>query len=111
MTVATIKGRELEVALPNQVQMVLMQRFITRVENESLDTKDRITSISRLLDVIENLVVNQVDRDWLVEGMLNGSVDIAELTAVVDAIADGMKAAANPEEVKAPVRRGRPKRT
>lgn len=111
MPVAVVKGRDIEIKLPNEIQLMMFQRLFNRVQSESLDVMERMNSVGRILDVVESLIVSPADRGWVVDLMIDGNLDLADLTPLLNAIVEGMKEKNAEAPVKAPVRRGRPKRS
>lgn len=113
MAVATIKGREIAVKAPTELQLMLLQRLSSKLKKASnLDFQEYLSSAGRALDILENLVEDPEDREWLIELTAAGGLHIDDFTPIVNALFDSLKD--QPEEVEAPkpvARRGRPKRT
>jgi hypothetical protein len=93
----TILDRQIEISLPNATQLGLMNRAakVATVAGEQLEdenlakekkeelTQAAINAIDRTLTIVESMFVHQADRDWAVEQMLAGRL---ELETVLDAI-------------------------
>lgn len=101
-----IAGRKIEVRNPTDAQLTLMHRShrlgsaalsrleeLTRVDEDKQD-KDSIAkaadssldSTARLLDVIEGLIIDPVDRNWLVSQMSLGVVELNDVIPVLQAL-------------------------
>lgn len=99
----TILDRELTFQAPNEVQAAMLHRTGKiaasageRLEEMAEDHPDRrpvftqaLDAIAKSLDVIEAMVVYDADRDWLVQQMMSGNVD---MTTLAEALTEGMKA-------------------
>lgn len=98
-----ILDREVEVQQLNDAQIMLLGREAARLSRGSQEGRDAVLSAARILDLLEQTLVQQEDRDWLVEQMTQGKVEMTDLLPTLTAFAG--------EAPKTgPVRRARPVR-
>lgn len=107
-----ILDREIEYKQPTAMQVALLGREYNLIDrankNKELISKEplkHIQAIGRILEVIEGLVKEDEDKEFLVEGMRNGTVELDDLLPLLKA------AIADQDKASGPVaRRGRAKR-
>jgi len=86
----TFAGRDILFRQPIAGQIIILRRRLLRLQQEAAQTQDenkRMELASQLivdtLSVVESLVVNPADVEFLEESMLTGKVDHTELMAVI----------------------------
>jgi hypothetical protein len=89
----TISGREIEFHRPTDAQILMVGRLL-RVSRGFTDMKedevDReqiqggVERMSMILDIIDSMVVNPSDRDWLETGIINGKLDLEQLMGALN---------------------------
>jgi hypothetical protein len=90
----TFAGREVLFRQPTAGQIIILRRRLLRLQAQAAQSPDQATQLelaSQLvvdtLSVVESLVVDPADVEYLEESMLTGKIDHTELMAVI-----GMKA-------------------
>lgn len=82
-------GRMVKVRPPKDLQMMMLGRVARRLEAagdiDPFDPDDvasmgLMKTAAQALDIIESLIVEQNDRDWLEQGIINGTVAMADLS-------------------------------
>lgn len=79
--------------------MMLLLREARQVERDENDGARRITAAARMFDILEYTVVTDEDRDFVLQSITDGKVELKDLLQGLSAFA---------EEQKPKVRRGRP---
>lgn len=102
----TLKGRDIGVKKLNDAQIALMTREANRAQRKSLDYQIRLEAVGRILDVLEAAIVSDDDKTYVVDLMVAGDLEMADLLPVITAFYSDTE-----ETDKPVVRRGRPKRT
>lgn len=103
-----VHGRQIMVREVLPAQAVLIMRLIRNLRRDVTPDVDRmvvINNTAKILDIIESAVVQQSDRDYLEDLIVDRKLDLKELVGVVTAF----KAADEEEPPK--VRRGRPRKS
>jgi hypothetical protein len=109
---AVVAGRTIELREPTKAQVIMMYRASTVARmaleraQEAEKAKDEDTlkigldeslnGAGRLLDLIERFVTKGADRDWLVESLLEGTIDLEDLTPIMQAISEDPEKKATP---------------
>lgn len=110
-----LAGRDVELKPPTYAQYLAVTRIMERLrraingEGEDSLNQSHVIQASKILDVIDSMVVSDKDRDFLEEAILSGKVDFDAMLAAFEA------ASVEPEkpEKKTPPRkatRGRARR-
>lgn len=103
-----VNGRQIVVRELLPAQAILIMRLIRNLRRDiGPDDVDRMTIINntaKVLDIIESAVVQQEDRDYLEDLIVERKLDLKELVGVVTAFRDDV-------EEKPKVRRGRPRKS
>lgn len=89
----TIGGREILFRPPTQAQLLIVGRLV-RTSRQFVDTDDKemdrvqiqggVEKMSMILDVIDSMVINPADRDFLEQQMIAGKLDLGELMEAFD---------------------------
>jgi len=94
-----INGRDITVRRLNDGQLALLFREANQVEKDNIDNRRRITAAARMFDLMEYTVVTEEDKQFVLDGIMDGKVELKDLLQGLSAFA---------EEQKPRVRRGRP---
>jgi hypothetical protein len=104
----TFRGREIWTRLPSPEQILVWKRVLHRLQeldDTELTGEALITALDRGRRVIDTLIVNRADKDWLDDQFLDGELtfqDIAPLpTIVAEAFAAAQAAEGNRETRRA----------
>lgn len=103
-----INGRQIVVRELLPAQAILIMRLIRNLRRDLAPDADRaviINNTAKILDIIESAVVQQSDRDYLEDLIVERKLDLKELVGVVTAFRE------DEDEEKPKVRRGRPRKT
>lgn len=99
-----VKGRQIVVRQLGEMQLILMAREARLVKKEDLETGRRMDAVGRIFDILESVVVQQEDRDYLMDLTVQNQLEVSDLTGFISAFTD--EAPAKPQ-----VRRGRPRKS
>lgn len=99
--VVLVRDRSIVVRQLIDTQMLLLAREAKILQRDDVTTERKMDGIDRMFRVLESAIVQEADRTYLDELMLDGKLDLRELLSFVSAF--------NEEEVdaKPKVRRGR----
>lgn len=81
--VVQIKGRDVEVRSFNEAQIALLMREASVMERTSADASRRMTAVGRAFDLFESLIVQPEDRDYLVDLVTAGSLELKDLVGLI----------------------------
>ena len=97
----TLAGRDITFRAPTAGQLIILRRRLLRLQQEASQAPDEAKQLELASDlvmvtlsVVESLIVNPQDVEFIEESMLLGKIDHTEVMAVI-----GMKAE-QPEPVK-----------
>jgi hypothetical protein len=89
------QGRAIWVKMPGPEQLLVWQRTVTRLQSADVTgwNGDQVMSaMERARKIIDSVILNQVDKDWLDDQMLDGAVRLQEasglITQTVEAFAE-----------------------
>jgi len=108
-----IRGRDITVSATTDVQFMLMGREAQKVQRalkNSTVGKEQVPSLlasmATVLDILETRVVDEEDREYLIDLMKTGDLELHDLTPIISVFIEDEEA-----PKKAAVRRGRTSRT
>lgn len=86
------QGREIFVRMPRPEQLLVWQRTLNKLGNLQAGTSwtgdEVMVALERLRKIVDSLVVNKADVEWLDDRFLEGSLTFAELAPfITDAVA------------------------
>lgn len=82
----TFLDRQIWVKMPSPEQILVWQRTAKRLQNfgtEAVNGQQVLQALERLRMIIDSVILNQVDKDWLDDEMLAGNVDMNQATDVI----------------------------
>lgn len=97
----TIRGRDIQVRQLTDAQLLLLSRDGRLAQREDADRGLRMAAVGRLFDVLESLVQDPADKQYLLDLVVQGELELNDLTPFLTAFREEM------EEAKPKVRRGR----
>jgi hypothetical protein len=95
-----VKGRTIVVRLITDAQFALMAQLSRLLQRDGVDNKRKVAGAGRMFDILESMVVQEEDRDYVTDLIATGDLVLTDLTGFISAFKD--------EEAKPKVRRGRP---
>jgi hypothetical protein len=99
-----VKGRQIVVRQLQEMQVILMAREARLVMKPDLDNGRRLAAVGRIFDILESVVVQDEDREYLMDLTVAGNLEVGDLTSFISAFKDDAP-------VKPQVRRGRPRKS
>lgn len=96
-----VNGRNVVVCQLNDAQLLLLAREARLAQREDTENQRRLTAVGRIFDLLESAVVQDEDRDYLMDLTVAGNLSLGDLTGFVTAFTDE-------QEDRPRVRRGRP---
>lgn len=93
----TFRGREMYVVMPNPTQLAVWKRILQRLQNthEADWTAEAVVdSLAKLVRIVETLLVEQVDRSWLEDELLDGTLDFPKLAPIITLATEAFQQAA-----------------
>ena len=100
--VVEVRGRSIVVRKIIDTQMMILAREARVLQRDDVTSDRRLTAIDRMFRILESSVVQPTDREYLEELMLDGELDLRELTSFVTVFGNKAESEAPPK-----VRRGR----
>jgi hypothetical protein len=97
--IVDLKGHSIVVRQPTDAQLLLLSRDGRRGMRDDLSGADRMAAAGRVFDIFESLVVQDGDRQILLDLIVAGELHLSDLTAFISAF--------NEEQSKPRVRRAR----
>lgn len=97
-----VKGRNVVVRKLNDAQLLLLAREARLAQREDTEKQRRLVAVGRLFDLLESAVVQEEDRDYLMDLTVAGDLELTDMMGFITAFTD------DNEDEKPKVRRGRP---
>lgn len=82
----SFQGRDVKVKLPTPEQLLAWERLLGKLEKVSKEaaTVDSLkTILNRVTRIIDSVVVEEADREWLEDGRMDGTVTIENASQIV----------------------------
>lgn len=80
-------GREIYTRMPTPEQLLVWQRTVNRLTQAPVDTSwtgsEVMAALERLRKIVDSLMVNNADRDWLDDQFLEGTLDFRRLAPFI----------------------------
>ena len=88
------RGRSIWVHFPSPEQLIVWQRVLDRLQRDGGGTTGHevMRALTRLRAILDSIIVNQVDIEWVDDEMLAGRLGLMELVPMLN---DTVKAFAN----------------
>jgi hypothetical protein len=107
----TFKGREIWVHMPTPEQLLVWKRTLVRLQGaqvEGWNGEQVMRALERTRMIIDSVMVNDVDKEWLDDEMLAGTIGLMDtaqiITMTAEAYADAAEAESNRETRRATVK-------
>lgn len=95
-----IRGRNIVVRQLQDAQLVLLAREARLAQKEDTEPGRRMTAIGRIFDILESAIVQDADRDYILELTVTGNLSLMDMTSFISAFE-------SEDDDKPKVRRGR----
>ena len=82
--VVPVAGRNIVVRQLTDAQMLHLMRH-AKILSSDIENMVKLDSMDRMLKILNSVVVQESDREWLVEAQENGDLELAEMTGWVNA--------------------------
>lgn len=107
------QGREIFARMPSPEQLIVWQRTIKRLEGAPMDASwtgsEVMAALERLRKIVDSIIVNRADVDWLDDQFLDEAVTFVTLapfiTDTVTAFQEYAAANGNREERRTPAKK------
>jgi hypothetical protein len=100
-----VHGRNIVVRQLQDAQLVLLAREARLAQRDDTDSGRRMTAVARAFDILESAIVQESDRDYILDLTVKGQLTLEDLLGFITAFE-------SEQDEKPRVRRGRPaKRT
>lgn len=93
----TFRGREMHVTMPTPSQLAVWRRILVRLQNtpENAWTADAVVdSLAKLHTIVDTILVEPVDKNWLEDELLNGRLDFPGLAPIITQATEAFQQAA-----------------
>ena len=98
-----VKGRDINLRRLNDAQLLLLAREARLAQRDDTDRQRRLMSVGRIFDLLESAVIEEADREYLMDLTVAGNLELADMMGFITAFAEE-----DAEDEKPKVRRGRP---
>lgn len=82
-----LKGREIFVRMPSPEQLIVWQRTIKRLEEAPMDASwtgsEVMAALERLRKIVDSIIVNRADINWLDDEFLDGGITFQTLAPFI----------------------------
>lgn len=102
--VVDIQGRDVEIRPLNDAQLALMAREVRIMSKPTFDRTRKMEAAAIMFNILESVVISPEDKEYMNELVVEGKLDLKELTSFVTVFNTEKEAAPAPPKV----RRGRP---
>ena len=99
--IVSIAGRNIVVRELVDMQLMHLSRYAAILDNSNVELPEKMIAVERMLKILHTIVVQDSDREFLIEAEENGDVELSDLIGFVDAFQD------EPAEKKPTVTRAR----
>jgi hypothetical protein len=104
--IVDVHGRNIVVRALNDAQLLLIAREARLAQIPETTPERRLVAVSRIFDILENAIVQDADKEYLMDLTVQGTLTLTDMTGFISAFGDAE------EDEKPRARRGRPaKRT
>jgi hypothetical protein len=82
----TFQGREIWVRFPSGEQLTVWQRtlqMLQRADTDGWDGEKVMNAYSRLRRIIDSIILNKIDKDWLDDEWLDGRLDMVQSAQII----------------------------
>lgn len=79
--IVPFRGRNIKVSRPTEAQMAVWQRIANRLSTTTPSDASKI--LDRYFTIVDTILVDEVDRDWLEDQMLGGQIEIQDASDIV----------------------------
>lgn len=86
-----ISGRDIEFRLPSDAQLLVLGRLLRLTERMGEDEgkiAGSVHQLSKVLDIIDSMIINEEDRSWVEDRILEGTLDLSAIMEVFRAEAE-----------------------
>jgi hypothetical protein len=103
----TFAGRDLRVVMPRPEQLAIWQRTLSRLGGGDLSTMSGAEVgqlINRSIRIIETVLADEVDREWLEDQLLDGAMTLADAASIVTAALKALRVGDDTPDAGPPAR-------
>lgn len=97
----TFNGREIWVKMPTPEQLLVWKRTLGQLQaiqaSNDWNGEQVMRALERTRLIIDSVLVNQTDRDWLDDEMLAGNIGLMETAKIINQTAEAFADAAEAE--------------
>lgn len=97
-----MQGRSIVIRQLIDAQMMLLNRGARLLQRADLDKDSKLATVDRMFTILESVVVQPEDREFLEDLMAEGKLSLRDMLSFISAFDEDQ------EEEKPRVRRGRP---
>jgi hypothetical protein len=90
----TVRGRDIQVRQLTDAQLLLLSRDGRLAQREDADRGLRMAAVGRLFDVLESLVQSPEDKQFLLDLVVQGELELSDLTPFLTAFREEIEAKA-----------------
>jgi hypothetical protein len=101
--IVPVQGRNIVIRQLIDTQMMLLNRGARLLQRDDIDKEHKLATVDRMLTILESVVVQPEDSEYMEDLMARGKLGLKELMSFVTAFNDEQQPAEKPK-----VRRGRP---
>jgi BioD-like phosphotransacetylase family protein len=96
-----VRGRTITIQKLVDAQMLLMAREAKILQRDDVGGERKMTATAHMFDMLETMVVTEEDREYLLQLIIDGNLELKELMGFISVFTED-------DEAKPKVRRGRP---
>lgn len=100
--IVPVQGRSIVIRQLIDAQMMLLNRGARLLQRDDLDKESKLATVDRMFTILESVVVQPEDREFLEDLMAEGKLSLRDMMSFISAFNEDQ------EEEKPKVRRGRP---
>ena len=97
----TFMGREIYARMPSPEQLLVWQRTVRRLTDAPIDASwtgsEVMNALERLLKIVNSLMANKADIEWLDDEFLSGTIGFRNLAPFITLVTDAFAKAAEEE--------------
>jgi hypothetical protein len=97
--IVDVRGRAVVVRQLNDAQLLLLAREARLASKDDTEAQRRLVAVGRIFDILESAVIQEDDREHLLDITIKGELELSDLLSFISAFSE--------DQPKPRIRRGR----
>lgn len=105
------QGRDIWVRMPSPEALLVWKRTLVQLQGadgSDWNGEQMMAALERLRKIIDSVILHEVDKTWLDDGMLDGTVKLVDTAAIITKAVESFGATDNRESRRAAAKKATP---